>query len=197
MPSVLALITLLFVAQVLVVAAAAAEVEADVAATSSSMSRTITTKGKARMTKAADAEEDVDVAAGGKAGTAGSGEKTQERIRVILNVNMHGIGRRAAGRKTRIIRQALTMLIPMLVMKMATHSAKVCIRVGTVIIQIVGTFKMHANFRMQLLLLAVYACVLFAGVFSFSGVDVYVFVLGVPELVVYRRAILLLTILNV
>ena len=89
------------------------------------------------------------------------------------------------------------MLILMLVRKMVTHPAKVSIRVGAVIIQIVGMIKMHANFRMHLLPLAVYACVLLAGVYGVSGVVLYVFVLGAPELVVYRRVIHLLTILNV
>ena len=89
------------------------------------------------------------------------------------------------------------MLIPTWVRKMATLSAKMCIQVGAVIIRSVGVIKIHANFRMHLLSLAVYACVLLAGVYGVSGVALYVFVLGVPELVVYRRVILLLTILNV
>ena len=89
------------------------------------------------------------------------------------------------------------MLIPTWVKKMATLSAKVSIQVGAVIIRIVGVIKIHATFRMHLLLLAVYACVLLARVYGVSGVVLYVFVLGAPELVVYRRVFHLLTILNV
>ena len=177
-------------ALVLVVAAAAAAVLVDVAATSSSMSRTITTKARAKMTKAADAAEDVDAAVEGKAGTVGSGEM---RIAWNLNVNLHGIGLRAAGRKTLVMMHFHITFILNLFMVMATRLVKVIINVVTLISRIAGMIKMEANVTMLHLSPAVHACGLLAGVLNFSGVDVYLFVLGVAELVVYPIAIHLLT----
>ena len=175
-------------------AAAAVAVLVDVAATSSSMSRTITTKARAKMTKAADAAEDVDAAVEGKAGTVGSGEM---RIAWNLNVNMHGIGLRAAGRKTLVMMHFHITFILNLFMVMATGLVKVIIIVVMLIPRIARIIKMEANVTMLHLSPAVYACVQLAGVRNFSGVDAFVFALGVPELVVYLMAILLLTTLYV
>ena len=91
------------------------------------------------------------------------------RIAPNLNVNMHGIGLRAAGRKTLVMMQPHIIFLHVLILAMAAGMMKVIIIVVTLTSRFTGLTKKPHDDTMMLLSPAVYACVLLAGVRNFSG----------------------------